>query len=83
MKYFEDDPARRCAVTLFAREQGDELLYVDDGMEAGWWWLRSPGDDQRGAALVLEDGSLCLDYVSSGRGVVRPAFWINLESGIF
>ena len=54
-----------------------------DGTAAGWWWLRSPGYNQRNAAYVRPDGSLIYDFVSRGSGSVRPALWVNIEAGIF
>lgn len=49
----------------------------------GWWWLRSPGEDQHSAACVDTDGSLNYNNVNDDDGCVRPALWVNLESGIF
>ena len=54
-----------------------------DGDNAGWWWLRSPGDYQSFAARVLLGGSLDFSSVYYDYGCVRPALWVNLESGIF
>lgn len=51
-----------------------------DGTDAGWWWLRSPGNYQDFAAVVDTDGSLrniTVNYVS---GSVRPALWVNIEA---
>ena len=54
-----------------------------DGAAASRWWLRSPGHIQDFAADVYVGGSL-LDYFVLGDDyVVRPAFWLNLESDIF
>ena len=50
---------------------------------SGWWWLRSPGGLQSDAAFVTGFGSLFYDSVLDASVVVRPAFWLNLESGIF
>ncbi|MBO5569990.1 MAG: carboxypeptidase regulatory-like domain-containing protein [Clostridia bacterium] len=49
------------------------------------WWLRSPGyDDQCSAAYVNRDGSLGhLNFVDDSDYAVRPALWVNLNSGIF
>ncbi len=50
--------------------------------DACWWWLRSPGIDQGGAASVRISGSVSykgLDVVTAD-AAVRPALWINLES---
>ena len=76
----------RVAPTAYAIKNGawtSSDYKTSDGSAAGWWWLRSPGDGQDGAAGVGAAGSLNDLYVSDGRGVVRPAFWLNLESGIF
>ena len=49
-----------------------------------WWWLRSPGYDNNYTTCVESDGLVsvngsCVYYDDGG---VRPAMWINLESGI-
>ena len=78
---------RRIAVAVINGIALDALTANDkktaDRQAAGWWWLRSPGSDQAGAANVDSDGSLCHDYVGNGRHLVRPAFWLALSSDIF
>ena len=54
-----------------------------EGTAAGRWWLRSPGYYQDCAAFVLNDGSLGSNLVYDDSGCVRPAMWVNLDSGIF
>ena len=90
VKYWEDDYGNnmksRVAPTEYAIQTGawiSDSYKTADGKPAGWWWLRSPGRDQRSAADVDVDGSLDFDDVNCGSGCVRPAFWLNLESGIF
>lgn len=57
----------------YAEHKGSIPLLID------WWWLRSPGDTQRVAAVVDTDGSLGYDaYVDIGDVAARPA----LKSGI-
>ena len=56
---------------------------TSDGAAAGYWWLRSPGNFQFFAAYVNTGGSLDIDDVSYDYIAVRPALWVNLESGIF
>ena len=76
----------RVAPTAYAKKQGaytSSSYKTADGDIAGWWWLRSPGFDQHYAAYVLDGGSLLYYYVNFGDGCVRPALWVNLESGIF
>jgi hypothetical protein len=57
---------------------------LPDGETAGWWWLRSPGYNSLGAALVIRDGNVFVrgNYVLDARisGGVRPAFWLDLKS---
>ncbi len=72
--------------TPYAIQQGaytSSSKKTGSGAAAGVWWLRSPGISQNSAANVYTGGSLYGDRVDYGYGVVRPALWINLESGIF
>ena len=81
-----DNTKSRVAPTAYAIKQGAWTSSVDktgDGMAAGWWWLRSPGNNQYYAAFVGTAGSLSGGTVSGDLAVVRPALWINLESDIF
>ena len=76
----------RVAPTAYALKQGaytNNNYMTGDGMEAGWWWLRSPDSTQISAAYVTPDGFLFGHKVSLVDGCVRPALWINLESDIF
>ena len=76
----------RACPTAYAMAQGAEtnLSYKTlDGASAGWWWLRSPGLDPYRAAGVGVDGSLSYSFLANGGGMVRPAMWVNLESGLF
>ena len=45
------------------------------------WWLRSPGEEMRLAAIVRGDGSLLIygTGISNVSLAARPAMWINLE----
>lgn len=83
-EYFMTAESRKCVPTAYAKAQG---VYTGSGYttvsgEATcWWWLRSPGHDQRSAALGDYDGSV-LGYgvsASGGFAAVRPALWISLE----
>ena len=76
----------RVAPTAYAKKQ-EAYTYgsykTADGDVTGWWWLRSPGRGQSSAAYVGFDGSLRDYNVLLDSACVRPALWINLESGIF
>jgi len=75
---FATDEARICKPTAYAGEQGAHMY--DSG--ACFWWLRSPGNNQRRASLVLGVGVVDRygDGVRNVLGAVRPALWVNLES---
>ena len=76
----------RVAPTAYAIARGaytSSSYQTADGKATGWWWLRSPGLGQNCAAFVNYVGALGSDRVNIGSASVRPAFWINLESGLF
>ena len=65
--------------TAYAKERG--ALTSDDNRI--WWWLRSPGRKKDEAILARPGGDISSFYVSFPEVAVRPALWVNLESGIF
>lgn len=77
----------RVSPTAYAIQNGaftSSDYQTAEGTAAGWWWLRSPGHAQDYAAFVYFDGSLFSSrYMDINRGVVRPAFWLNLDSDFF
>ena len=82
----ENNTGSRVAPTDYAMQNGawtSDSYKTADGAAAGWWWLRSPGYDRDYAADVGNAGSLICDFVNYDDGCVRPAFLLNLESGIF
>ncbi len=84
-KYFDvtysDNDNTKASVkpTTYAEKQRADA----SNCSTGWWWLRSPGEDQHSAACVDTDSSLNYSNVNDDDGCVRPALWVNLESGIF
>jgi hypothetical protein len=90
-RYFGDSTAnlRRKGSTgsdYFIGDGNNAAREARDGSgTACWWWLRSPGGFSGGAALVDDDGGVHVGgyIVDISVGGVRPAFWLNLESGIF
>ncbi len=77
--YFPDNEARICGPTAFASAHGANTNKTD-GKDTGWWWLRSPGSEQRSATNVTREGFRNFIYAHYTSGCVRPAVWINLES---
>lgn len=84
-KYFDSDEARNCAPTAYAIAQGawtSDSYKTTDGDAISWWWLRSPGFNQKSAAYVSTVGAVYFigDYVYFDDYCVRPAIWVSLES---
>ncbi len=76
----------RTSPTAYAIKNGAWTSSGDqtaEGTAAGWWWLRSPGIDQRYAARVYTDGSLSRYDVDYYNGTVRPALWLDLDADIY
>ena len=76
----------RLSPTAYAKKQGaytSSNNKTAENVEAGWWWLRSPGRNQIEAADVSSDGSLISGSAYYESVCVRPALWVNLDSGIF
>ncbi len=83
--YFQSDEARVCKLTDYAVKQGSYEKILDTTMGNCWWWLRSPGCNQDSAANVIYLGSVNRigNPVINNGNAVRPALWIDLDSGIF
>lgn len=85
--WFEDDGsnvASRVSPTGYAGNAGaivSRAYRTEDGSNAGWWWLRSPGESQDRAAYIVNAGSLRSRIVRYGSVCVRPVLWLNTEAG--
>ena len=78
--YLDDRTGARAIVTptAYAIAMGAETY--EDGTASGWL-LRSPGYQQN---YVATYGSFFYGCsVDDGTVVIRPAFWLDLESGVF
>ena len=76
----------RVAPTAYAHAQDawtSEKNETADGRSTGCWWLRSLCNIRRSAAVVNAAGFLSIDSIDFDRYLVRPAFWLNLDSDIF
>ncbi len=79
--YFKSDSALECKPTEYAVAQGAPYNAYNGNCK---WWLRSSGRDSSSACNVNSYGARYnYDIVDDGYTAVRPALWVNLESGIF
>lgn len=83
-KYFEDNEARKCVPTAYARSKGISVYeqYTNAaGENTCWWWLRAPGSAHYNTAFVTFNGSVYTggEYVRYDAEAVRPAMWISTE----
>lgn len=80
MRYFGSPEDRICTPTPYAIEIGaDTREYSGHITEAGWWWLRSPGEKEHHAAFVNFDGNCYSNAVGNEYLSVRPAMWVDLD----
>ena len=84
--YFADNSSRIATNTAYVAGGGKlGSSYMNGVGEAGYWWLRSPGDLDHRAAGVSVDGGVGR-YGHSVRiayNAVRPAFNLDLTSVLF
>lgn len=79
-RYFPDIQSRICKPTKYAISRGADVRMLNDGVtEAGWWWLRSPGEKANHAAYISFKGECWSNAVGNGYLSVRPAMWIDLD----
>lgn len=84
--YFADNSSRIATNTAYVAGGGKiGSSYMNGVGEAGYWWLRSPGDLDHRAAGVSVDGGVGSYgfYVSFDSIAVRPAFNLDLNSVLF
>lgn len=65
--------------TAYAKKQG---AFTNENDKTAWW-LRSPGIAKGTATFVASLSSIGFKNVDDSDLAVRPALWVNLESGIF
>ena len=82
---FDKNKRAQIVPTLYAiehyafREEHDG--YVDgEGIEACYWWLRSPGFYQNTAAFINVRGFLKYEDVTCATITVRPALWVDINT---
>ena len=81
-KYFTSRDELMCLPTAYAVSSGAWTTeeYTDaSGERTCFWWLRSPGNNEKQAAYVHMEGTINLNgtMVSYGNRTARPALWIG------
>ena len=74
--YMPDAESRMCFPTAYARTR---KIYANQKGHC-YWWLGTPGKDQKRACQVKVDGEVWLegDMVSSTNAGIRPVMWISI-----
>lgn len=77
--YFYDDEERKGVATAYAVGRGVNHYDWADGKT--WWWLRTPGEQGNGAALVSTFGSVFPfgDNIVIEYAGIRPAMWVQMQ----
>ena len=92
LKYFgarsddEKNQKARATITRYAESHGsytNKDYLTTDGHYTAKWWLRSSGWYQNMASMVDVDGSLKNTSVINDSCCIRPAIWVDLNSGYF
>lgn len=81
-----DNKTARTKPTEYAKKNGAHAVGGFDKIDKEYpcmWWLRSPGYYQNMAAIVDADGSLKNSFCQSSSMCIRPAMWVDLNSGLF
>lgn len=78
-KYLPNENQRKTEVTEYAKKRNVYFDGVFSSNDYGLWWLRSPGNEQNKASLVLTDGNVAeKGYIVTVRGFsVRPVLYIK------
>lgn len=86
VRYRENSVMARAAPTTYAASLGVHTFSetkTEDGEDAGQWWLRSPSFAKGAASAVNTHGALYGNFGICSDGVcVRPAMWVDLDSGV-
>ena len=79
-RYFSNQYERVCSPTDYAVNMGADTRELDNIVtDAGWWWLRSPGENAYHASFVNFDGTRYTNMVGNGYLSVRPVVWVEVD----
>ena len=77
--YFSSDYERQLMGTAYAVAR---KAYIHEATAGCWWWLRTPGENQKQACMVMSSGLIRSesDYAYRDKPAVRPAVWVDVQS---
>lgn len=83
-KYFglstKSNTKLKVSPTLYAQAKGAQK---HSSLNTGWWFLRSRSNYKAYVCYVTAEGALDDTPVTDGGCMIRPAFWLDLESEYF
>ena len=86
-KYLNSNQSRQCEATPYAASKATDHYAPHTYERSGnyrWWWLRTSSLGIYSVDLAGADGYLgYIDSVDSDSPLVRPALWVDLNSGLF
>lgn len=65
----------------YSTKPGEDMRVklLDNGTEAAFWWLRSPGVNGKQAAFINFEGKCFSNYATNWYLSARPAMWVDIN----
>lgn len=79
-RYVEDSDFSICEAA-YSTKPGEDMRVelLDNGTEAAFWWLRSPGVNGKQAAFINFEGKCFSNYATNWYLSARPAMWVDIN----
>lgn len=79
-RYVEDSDFSICEAA-YPTKPGEDMRVelLDNGTEAAFWWLRSPGVNGKQAAFINFEGKCFSNYATNWYLSARPAMWVDIN----
>lgn len=78
--YVEGTDFSVCEAAYYTKPGEDERVkLLDNGTEAAFWWLRSPGINGKQAAFINFEGKCFSNYATNWYLSARPAMWVDIN----
>ena len=79
-RYVEGSDFSICEAA-YSTKPGEDMRVelLDNGTEAAFWWLRSPGVNGKQAAFINFEGKCFSNYATNWYLSARPAMWVDIN----